>query len=244
MARISNAIENIVVNEFLPYLRERLDVDVEMLISAWKDFNWGTSVQEAGAQASGAQETVVREATAQPSSSLKRPLPDQHAYTAEELDNLKIKDLKAICEKLRIAKGGVKQQLIDRILGNKNDQRPISFNSKPSVQPPPAKKAKQSDDDAEEEDGSKIDGSKISKILLEKFRMPDVTIAKNESGHWINSETKIVFTSDEEYSDGVRCRMAIGYEDEDGHVEALDAEKIELCNLYGFRYREPTVIAI
>ena len=69
-----------------------------------------------------------------------------------------------------------------------------------------------------------------------------VNVARNENGNLIHDETKIVFSSDEQYIDGVKCRMAIGYEDEDGHVVDLTSDKIELCNQYGFKYEEPLVV--
>lgn len=286
MSKLASVVENVIVDGFLPFLRERMCVDMNVLISAWQEFNVGecsrssnfvervdresketldSSVETKNVFSSMNQEPssnapLVKYASSSSQKDLfendeekrgtKRPV--TATQTAEDLEHLKIKDLKAICESMHISKGGVKQSLIKRILEAKTPSLVFSSTADRDLLPP-AKKLKTFDNERTDdvavnpsvckEGKKKEEQVKIGKLRIENYRLPDVEIHKNESGHWINNETKIVFTSDEEFEDGVRCRLAIGFEDEDGHVEELTAEKIELCNQYGFRYREPSVIS-
>lgn len=250
MNRIASAIDAIITCEFFPFLQAKIGVNNGVLLAAWHEFNESKE-----------QEPAVEKAPTQPppqgvKRSPSQPVSPGASYSVEELECMKIKELKGICESLRVPISGVKQQLIKRIMEQKSAQRLITFQSKSE---PPVKKVRTIDEPVHENDSSsgiettvntsgntsiEDDEKKVGKLQHKKFRLPDVNIVKNQNGHWINEETKIVFTSDEEYDDGIRCRLAIGYEDDDGHVEDLNADKIELCNMYGFRYREPSVIAI
>lgn len=179
--------------EFFPLVVKKTGVELNVLMECWEEFNRG-------------QKREVK--------NVQRETPDRKkVYSATELDKLKIKELKAICEELNISKSGLKRQIIDNILTHC---------------------------DVKEE---KRDDSP-KKLNLENLRALPVKITQNENGHWIHEDTKIVFTSDEEYIDGISCRLAIGYEDEDGAVEDLTAKMIDTCDQYGFRYREPVNIVI
>jgi len=211
MAKITKLFTNVICDEFLPFVAKETGVELGVLINCWGEFNRGDG------QISRVQ---VPQASPPP------PQQQRKVYSSAELNKLKIKDLKAICEDLNIGKTGVKRQIIDKILAKcgvkvmQDDVEPEETKKTPKPETPP------------------------KKFNLEKLRAPPVKITQNETGHWIHDETKIVFTADEDFIDGMRCRIAIGYEDEDGTVEDLTAEKIETCNQYGFRYKEPTNIII
>lgn len=203
MDKISLMFQSLICNEFLPLLANKTNVELHVLREYWNEYYSG--------------EEVLTFPTVIPPSP-----PTTKIYSASELNNFKIKDLKVLCGNLKLTKVGVKQQIIDRILDSYGQVK--------------------SHDTNEEDD---VDGvSTVNSLNMEKFRAPDVKIGKNENGHWIHEETKIVFTSDEEYIDGIRCRWALGYEDEDGQVEDLTADMIETCNQYGFRYKEPLNIIV
>lgn len=219
MAKLASVIDELIEKEFIPFLEKTTKIDAKILLSSWREFNKMTVEKQPKA----VEEPKVEQ----------KPVA---TYTNAELEILKISDLKAICETLRLPKGGLKQQLIQRIMAQRGTSRPLDF----CGGQPPAKKQKivpeciAFDDD-------ELD-MELGKIDMAQIRMPDVTIVKNSNGHWINEETKIVFTEDEQLYGGIKSRLAIGFEDEDGHVEDLNAEKIELCNEYMFRYKEPDMI--
>ena len=200
--RVSQLFLAEIRDEFLPFLAGKTSVSIVTLNRYWTEFNG---------------QTVEPESSEQPAVKAK-------TYTQDELEHLKIKDLRDLCGTFKLTKAGVKQQLIDKILakiGTPNVETraaPVKVKIPSPVQQP--------------------------KLDLEKFRAQPVAIAKNENGHWIDANTSIVFSEDEEYIDGVKCRIAIGYEDEDGTVEDLTAELINACNRFNFRYREPANIII
>lgn len=258
-------MSTIMVDEFIPFLHRKIGVAEQVLKDAYLEF----MAHDCDGGESARCNTDKNETEAPtPVQSLKRPVelspPPQPSspsspdtYTVEQLSAFKIAELKVICERLRITKTGTKAQLSNNIIAaSQKRQKQLTFT-------PPTKK--QRTDDASdvhascsdtEMSSNGIKGSgcdpkqnsdgdctkKVGKLQLDKYRQPDVAIVKNQYGHLIHDETKIVFSSDENYIDGVKCRMAIGYEDEDGHVEALTAEKIEQCNQYCFKYIEPSVI--
>lgn len=243
MDKITRLFTTVICNEFLPLVARKTGAELSVLMKYWDEFNKDDHIP------------AVELPTVAPATRVQHAPAQRKVYSAAELNKLKIKDLKVICDEMKISKSGVKQQIIDKIL----DKCGVRDNVEPVSEVVYKKKVgKKSVSDGEEEETKKKAFKKVSetsinddekiespkKLNLEKLRAPDVKITQNENGHWIHEETKIVFTSDEEYIDGMRCRLAIGYEDEDGTVEDLTSDMIEKCNQYGFRYREPINIII
>ena len=226
-------LTDVIVKDFLPFLSNKTGVDLPLLVATWEEFN-GVKVK---AQNGKSKLDSIQKPTEQ------APM----TYTSGVLEKMTIKDLKVVCENLHLTKVGLKQQLIQRILEasepcpSQVDEQvagpdlEVQPEAVPEAVPEPV--AKKPIKSVKKSSKTPADRSHL-KLDFSKLRGPDVTIEKNENGNWINKETGIVFTSDEEYDEGIRCRLAIGFEDEDGYVENLTDEKIELCNQYGFRYRD------
>lgn len=226
MDKVSQLFSTVICNEFLPLLSHKTGVNLEELVKCWNDYN-GTGM-------------VIPSLELPTLPKAPPPTTSKKIYSQTELNKLKIKDLKVICDELKIIKGGVKQQIVDRILEKCGVQKTEDEAKEQPVASPP--KIKHDSVSSEESDDEKKASPK--KLNLEKLRAPAVKISQNDNGHWIHEETRIVFTSDEEYIDGIKCRVAIGFEDEDGTVEDLTAEMIQRCHQYGFRYNEPTNIIV
>lgn len=262
MNKITKLLTNVMCNEFFPFVESKTGVEISELIKCWDEFNRGDVNVKV-------ERPIVMESLTHTQQNQKK------VYSATELNKLKIKDLKVICEELKISKSGVKQQIIDKILSkccvkdnvdekvsevekrtssdeelNTDDEsktmkkREKMNKCRVDETKKVVKRRTSSDEELTSTDDESKDQLVRRKIDLEKLRAPAVKITQNENGHWIHKETNIVFTSDEEYIDGIRCRLAIGYEDEDGNVEDLTSDMIDTCNQYGFRYREPTNIII
>ena len=131
----------------------------------------------------------------------------------DNLDGLKLAELRGLCKSENLKVAGTKQQLVERLTDFKNGV----VEEKPQ-RSPKAKKPKKP---------------------TKPTPIPQVEIDVNENGNYIHKETGIVFSSDEEKVDGVKCRVAIGYENEEGDVEELTSDHIETCKRYNFRYRFP-----
>lgn len=223
MNKIIKSVNVTIVHEFLPFLSDRTNIKVSTFLKFWEEFN--------------NQENHESE---------KRKIMETVEYTQESLNQLKIKDLKNICEELNLLKKGVKTEIVERILDSQN---PSSMNEPHKSKKTNVKSYIEDENEDENDDGeyevpikkktTKKVVSKKGKIDLEQFRAPEAVITQHKEGYWIHDETKIVFSPNEEYIDGMKCRLAIGFEDKDGNIEDLDAEHIELCNVYFFRYKEP-----
>lgn len=166
---------------------------------------------------------------------------DEPKYTIDTLRASKISDLKKICETYGLTKGGVKLTLITRICEKLGIDD--SVDSPQTLDEPAPKKCKPTKVDESKETALVID-SAPSKLDLESLRAPPVIIEQNEYGHWIHRETSIVFTAEEEYVDGKKVKIALGFEDVDGNVEDLNEEKIQQCLKYNFQYRNPDNIIV
>ena len=165
-------------------------------------------------------------------------------YTIDDLRASKISDLKKICETYGLTKGGVKLALITRICEKLSIVESID-SPQPSASPAASPKKRKTVDAAAADTptGTGTDDAP-SKLDLESLRAPPIIIEQNEYGHWIHPETSIVFTAEEEYVDGKKVKIALGFEDTDGNVEDLNEEKIQQCLKYNFQYRNPDNIIV
>lgn len=76
-------------------------------------------------------------------------------------------------------------------------------------------------------------------IRMMEEKKPKIELITDDFGNIVHEETGIAFSHDEEEVDGVKCRCAIGYVLESGHLEELTKEKMEVCQRYGFRFLIP-----
>jgi hypothetical protein len=236
MATIGNALcqtmSSVLCKDFFPLLAEKISVSEDKILSIWNSYlNNSESLSQIPSQI-------------QPKISLDIPKPKKKEVkktigadevsemSATQINKLLLKELMEVSKEMGLPTKGLKANLAKNIIEKLGKDGGESIKSAPRSIP----KAKKS--------GEK---KPTQKTVLESLKPPNVSIHKNEYGRMINDDTKIIFTEDEEYIDGVRCRIAIGYqcdEDEDHDVKDLTPEKIELCNQYGFRYRLPDNIEI
>lgn len=159
------------------------------------------------------KEVVVKVEQKKPAA--KKPSAPKAKPVASEIDDsdlstLKLVELRELCRSKQLKVAGTKQQLVERL----NDFADGKVAEKPH-QSPKAKKTKKT--------------SKTPQI-------PQVELDINENGNFIHAETGIVFSADE---DAMKCREVVGWENEEGDVEELTSEKMEICKKYGFKFKIP-----
>lgn len=265
MAGLVQLINQYMLTEFVPFMCKEHHLKEKDVAATWMRFasvQCNTSDQEESivetrdashqiSMSEGEEEVVVEEKKKKKvlkKKKEKKVLPkegendDVNDADDEEEANEKmtLAHLKEICKRKNLKVTGTKKQLLTR----------IQENNAVSAPPPPPDTPPLFDAETDEEDLvtitpvrpiKKAQRKRLLPNVLEEMekKKPEVIIVTDKYGNIIHEETGIAFSHDEEEIDGVKCRYAIGYRLESGHLEELNTEKMELCHQYGFRYRVP-----
>lgn len=130
------------------------------------------------------------------------------------LSQCKKVDLQALCRQKALKCTGTKEQLIGYLLGKD------ATSTSPSKKEPPVKKA--------------IEEKSISTPVAKKLTssIPTVAIRRNQHGNHEHPDTSLVFDK--------KTKKAIGKQNEDGTIDDLTPEDIDICNQWKFQYVLPS----
>ena len=131
------------------------------------------------------------------------------------LSQYKKTELQDLCRKKALKCTGKKEQLISYLLG-----RNVSTSDKaPSKKEEPVKKS--------------IEVKNISTPIAKKLTssIPTVAIRRNQHGNHEHPDTSLVFDK--------KTKKAIGKQNEDGTIDDLTSEDIDICNQWKFQYVLP-----
>ena len=132
------------------------------------------------------------------------------------LSQYKKPELQALCRQKALKCTGTKEQLIGFLLGKDVG----SSDKTPSKKEAPVKKA--------------VEDKSISTPVAKKLTssIPTVAIRRNQHGNHEHPDTSIVFDK--------KTKKAIGKQNEDGTIDDLTTEDIDICNQWKFLYVLPS----
>ena len=132
------------------------------------------------------------------------------------LSQYKKPELQALCRQKALKCTGTKEQLIGYLLGKDTS----SSNKTPSKKEAPVKKA--------------IEDKSISTPVAKKLTssIPTVAIRRNVHGNHEHPDTSLVFDK--------KTKKAIGKQNEDGTIDDLTSDDIDICNQWKFQYVLPS----
>jgi hypothetical protein len=133
------------------------------------------------------------------------------------LSQYKKPDLQALCRQKALKCTGTKEQLIGYLLGKDS--------ATTSVKTPPKKEAPVK---------KVIEEKSISTPVAKKLTssIPAVAIRRNQHGNHEHPDTSLVFDK--------KTKKAIGKQNEDGTIDDLTPEDIDICNQWKFQYVLPS----
>jgi len=135
----------------------------------------------------------------------------------DTLSQYKKADLQALCRQKALKCTGTKEQLIGYLLGKDS--------ATTSVKTPPKKEAPVK---------KVIEEKSISTPVAKKLTssIPAVAIRRNQHGNHEHPDTSLVFDK--------KTKKAIGKQNEDGTIDDLTPEDIDICNQWKFQYVLPS----
>jgi len=125
--------------------------------------------------------------------------------------SMKVAELKALCKTRGLKVSGKKNDLLERLLGRKVDDKEV----KSPVRP----KKKSKSFTAKEKD------------VVKKVKPPSLKISKNSNGDYMHNDSKLVFNQETK-------KVFAKYIEGEGN-QPLTKEDIELCNKFRFAYEMP-----
>ena len=126
-------------------------------------------------------------------------------------------DLQAICRQRSLKCTGTKEQLISFLLGGKETPNKETPNKETPNKETPNKKMDVS---------KKVASTPVAKKLVSSI--PTVAIRRNKYGNHEHPDTNFVFDK--------KTKKAIGKQKDDGTIEDLTEDDIDLCNQWKFQY--------
>ena len=150
---------------------------------------------------------------------LRTPPGNNVTYTAQELNKMKVSQLKDICGSLSLTKNGTKSFLVNRILGIDG----ATPTTRVALATPSKKKT------------SKVP-KRTTIIDTIKHQIPDVVISKNKYGNWMH-ESGLVF--DRETSNVIGRQMEPKNSDSEPYIATLCVDDIEICKANNFLHVMP-----
>lgn len=126
--------------------------------------------------------------------------------------SMKVAELKALCKTRGLKVSGKKNDLLERLLGRKVDDKEV----KSPVRKSPKKKSK---------------STTKEKDVVKKVKPPSLKISKNSNGEYMHEDSKLVFNPDTK-------KVFAKYIEGEGN-QPLTKEDIELCNKFRFAYEMP-----
>lgn len=207
------------VNNFLRKLVNKYSLDEQEVLSFWNTTSISPQVMDAlntQMQNLNSDNTVVPMQT-----NINSNLP-----SSAELSKLSKKELENHCKLRGLKLSGTKQELIDRLTGGVDGSANAnaSANASSSSTKPVSKKRK-----TEAESVPEPIGKDVIKTIQSKIQL--VKIEKNKHNNFEHSETHFVFDRS--------SQQVIGKQNENGSIDQLTADDIQLCNKYKFRYILP-----
>jgi hypothetical protein len=152
----------------------------------------------------------------------KSSTPDTAPITSDNMDETTLSqykkaDLQALCRQKALKCTGTKEQLIGYLLGKDS--------ASTSVKTPPKKEAPVK---------KVIEDKSISTPVAKKLTssIPTVAIRRNQHGNHEHPDTSLVFDK--------KTKKAIGKQNEDGTIDDLTPEDIDICNKWKFQYVLPS----
>jgi len=127
--------------------------------------------------------------------------------------SMKVAELKALCKTRGLKVSGKKNDLLERLLGRKVDDKEV----KSPVRKSPKKKSKSF--------------TTKEKDVVKKVKPPSLKISKNSNGEYMHEDSKLVFNPDTK-------KVFAKYIEGEGN-QPLTKEDIELCNKFRFAYEMP-----
>ena len=204
-AKLSFNIDG-VINEFVDLIANKYNLNKNELMGLWRD--------EKG-------EENKQEAKVKPKKEEKKALSiDTQDLSLSRLMNLTKPEIIALCKEHNHKTTGTKQQLIDRLVNNKNDD------------------SKEEKEEGEKEKEIKEPTKKGKKVLSPTAEIirkiigtnKPIAIRTNKYGHSVHPETNLVFNPD--------TQEVIGKEN-NGTIDELTDEDIDICKLHKFSYKLP-----
>ena len=128
-----------------------------------------------------------------------------------DLSQYKKTDLQAMCRQRSLKCTGTKEQLISFLLGGKDTATPTPSKETPNKKMDVSKK---------------VASTPVAKKLISSI--PTVAIRRNKYGNHEHPDTKFVFDK--------KTKKAIGKQKDDGTIEDLTEDDIDLCNQWKFQY--------
>ena len=132
------------------------------------------------------------------------------------LDKMVVAELKKLCKEKGYKCSGKKQDLIARLRGEEGE----------SALAPVKKSVKSSKSSKEDVENS---SSEVIKKLTSKI--PSISIRRNQFDNYEHPETGFVFND--------KTKKVIGKQNDDGSIEELSAEDINVCKQFKFDYSLP-----
>ena len=132
------------------------------------------------------------------------------------LSQYKKPELQALCRQKALKCTGTKEQLIGYLL----EKNTIASDKTPSKKEAPVKKT--------------IEVKNVSTPVAKKLTssIPTVAIRRNQHGNHEHPDTSLVFDK--------KTKKAIGKQNEDGTIDDLTLEDIDVCNQWKFQYVLPS----
>ena len=152
----------------------------------------------------------------------KSSTPDTAPMTSDNMDETTLSqykktELQALCRQKAHKCTGTKEQLIGYLLGKDSASTSVKT---PPKKDAPVKKA--------------IEEKSISTPVAKKLTssIPTVAIRRNQHGNHEHPDTSLVFDK--------KTKKAIGKQNEDGTIDDLTPEDIDICNQWKFQYVLPS----
>ena len=216
-----------VIADYTRKISEKFDIQVSDLEEIWAVLD---SKKLAAAKPKAA---AAKPAFKQP----KIDFEDTHAL--DHLISMKKPDLQAICRERGLACTGTKDELIKRIVA-KNPVTKAPAKAKASAKTTKESPVKAAAKPTATKAGAKPKASALSKSKSTS-NLPSVTqkimsklplnqVRKNQFGNIEHPETQLIFDEN---------KTAIGKQNDDGSIDPLTAEDIEICNKFKFKFEIP-----
>lgn len=223
--------------EFVPFMCKEHNLEEEDVAATWMRF---VKNEQSEVQVVGDDLPKKKPVKAKP-----KPISTADENPSEKMTLARLKE---ICRIKSIKVTGTKKQLLSRIQEHDASKSVEPEDPELKSEDPELKserKVKKNEKPEDSEDSELKPKRKVKKnekpavLKAMEEKKPEIVIITDIYGNVVHEETGIAFSHDEEEIDGVKCRYAIGYRLDSGHLEELDAEKMKICDQYSFRYRVP-----
>jgi len=174
------------------------------------------------AEWNGKSSKVSVEVSTKVSQSAITEMPSKHEpLDHAELLKYKKPELQALCKQRGLKSSATKEQLINFLLGKNND---ITESSSPKPKNTKSVSVKSVPKPAPQVEQKTV----VSKLTSQ---VPTIPIRRNQFGNYEFPETSFVFDK--------KTQKVIGKQNDNGKIDELSSEDIDICNQYKFKYDLP-----